>query len=87
MVEVDLTALYTQNATEPEKVASPQYAVFAEAYLATVEAFNTSDKHSAMESYQAMVNACMACHQSLCPGPKARIRYMYYSPGQMDSLE
>ncbi|MDX1478542.1 MAG: hypothetical protein R3301_12600, partial [Saprospiraceae bacterium] len=47
-VEVDVSQLYTTDATEPEKVASPEYAVYAEAYLATLDALNGARRDEAV---------------------------------------
>ena len=84
--DVDLSRMYTADATEPEKVASPQYAALGAAYENAVDALQRAKKDDADEHYQAMVNACMACHQAMCPGPKERIKKMFFSKKQMAEL-
>ena len=72
-------AIHTAEATEPEKAASDQYKVFADSYLAMMEALQNSSEEEATMLYKGMVETCMNCHRSMCPGPIVRIKKMYLS--------
>ena len=78
-VKVAFQKMHTATATEPEKVADPNYAAMTTVYENSVNTFLTSPDHSRVESYTNMVNACMNCHQVVCPGPMRKIKKMYLS--------
>lgn len=69
--------LLSASATEPEKAASDTYRVWAESYLATVEAIQNGDMELAPALYDNLVNNCMGCHTDLCPGPRVRIKKLF----------
>jgi hypothetical protein len=79
VVTVSYQEMYTAHATEPEKVARPEYAQYAKHYEESVLAFLTSDPEVRAANYQTMVATCMSCHQAMCPGPMVKIRKMYLS--------
>ncbi len=84
---IDYLAIHTAQATEPEKVATTEYAAYADAYGASVEALLTaSDGEGRAHAYQAMVATCMGCHQVMCPGPMDRIKKMYLSDEQLQEV-
>lgn len=87
VVNVKYHQLHTAKATEPEKVATPNYDAFANAYEASVKSFLESDTTSRIDAYHSMVNACMNCHQMICPGPTVRIKHLYLNETEMASLE
>ncbi|MBK9982006.1 MAG: hypothetical protein IPP15_06190 [Saprospiraceae bacterium] len=87
VVNVKYHQLHTAKATEPEKVATPNYDAFANAYEASVKSFLESDTASRIESYHSMVNACMNCHQKICPGPTVRIKHLFLNETELASLE
>ncbi|MEP6792904.1 MAG: hypothetical protein ABJB16_01150 [Saprospiraceae bacterium] len=87
MVNVKYHQLHTAKATEPQKVATPNYDAFANAYESSVESFLESDTVSRVEAYHSMVNACMNCHQTICPGPTVRIKHLFLNETEMASLE
>ncbi|HZV70741.1 MAG TPA: hypothetical protein VFG10_14400 [Saprospiraceae bacterium] len=85
-INVKYHQLHTAKATEPEKVADPDYTTYATLYEASVKSFLESNKENRVESYHFMINACMNCHKSICPGPTVKIKHMYLSEKEMASL-
>jgi hypothetical protein len=85
-IKVKYHQLHTANATEPEKAASAAYKSFAAYYEATVKSLLESNDSNKAASYQNMVDACMRCHQELCPGPMVKIKRLYLSEKEMASL-
>jgi microcompartment protein CcmL/EutN len=73
----DVEALLTAEATEPDKVATQEYKAFAESYIALTASLKEADAESAPELYKNMVDMCMTCHKSMCPGPMVRIEKLY----------
>ena len=73
-VSVDYARIHTAQATQPEKAASDEYRAFALSYEATMDAIREAPPAEAAELYDGMVQACMNCHQALCPGPTVRIK-------------
>jgi RNase P subunit RPR2 len=72
---LDAEKILTAAATEPDKVASPEYKAFAHAYIESVKLLkNASRRSEAAEHYKIMAAACMNCHKAICPGPTKRIR-------------
>lgn len=71
-------AIFTAQATEPEKAASQAYHDFGQAYLASVKAFQSATPAERKAFYTGMVQSCMACHEQLCPGPTRKIKHMYF---------
>lgn len=53
------------------------FTAFADSYLERVRAFHGSPDEDRRMTFNAMVDACAACHQSACPGPLVKIRKMY----------
>jgi hypothetical protein len=85
-VRVKYHQLQSAKATEPEKAASQAYKSFAAYYEATVKSLLESNEANRAESYQTMVDACMSCHQELCPGPMRKIKRLYLSDAEIASL-
>ncbi len=73
----DPNHIFTAQATEPDKAASEAYRNFGESYIAAVEAYKNAEPENVSEAYEIMVNTCMNCHRSLCPGPTVRIAKLY----------
>ena len=73
---LDISTLYTPNATEPDKVATPEYHAMAKAYEAAFNAVQKSEGERQEAAYKSMVAACTSCHQAMCPGPIVKIRKM-----------
>ena len=65
--------IYTAKPTDNEtKTAS--YDVFANVYISAVKTFVTAKPANQIESYNNVVNTCLACHSQHCPGPVGRIK-------------
>jgi len=85
-IKVAYEKLTTAKATEPEKAASPEYAAYATIYETAVQNFLERRGNEQIESYTTMVNACMNCHQQICPGPMVKIKKMYLSEKELALL-
>jgi len=68
--------ILTAEATEPKKAASPEFKSFAEYYLLAVEQLKDEKNPNHEEAYDMMINACMKCHEAMCPGPIVKIKKM-----------
>lgn len=75
-VKMDHKNIVTAHATEPEKAASPEYKAFAQTYLNAMESLNSATKENVEVLYENIVTNCRSCHQAMCPGPLARIKYL-----------
>ena len=71
--------IHTAEATEPEKAESDEFKAFADSYLAAVDALEKSKPDEAAVFYRGMVESCMNCHRSMCPGPMVRIKKLRLS--------
>lgn len=69
--------ILTAHATEPEKAASPEYKAFSEVYIHAARALEAAGPEDRPVMYQSMIQACMTCHQALCPGPMRKIERLY----------
>ena len=78
--------MFNAEATEPDKVASIDYELFGKAYEATVRNLLEADEAHRADAYQTMVGACLNCHQAMCPGPMVKIKKMYLSEAQLESV-
>ncbi len=78
-LKYECSKLYTAKATEPEKVASPVYEGYANAFETSVKTFEQEFNADKIGTYQNMVDACMNCHREVCPGPMRKIQKMYLS--------
>lgn len=64
-------AIHVANPTDDE-VKTPQFTALAELLLVnTKKVYKTTQTSKA---YNLLVNNCIACHQSYCPGPVVRIK-------------
>lgn len=61
------------NSTDPGVATSAEYQAFARYYLQTLENLNISNPSQLNSNYEIMVNSCIVCHKSVCPGPITRI--------------
>ena len=68
--------ILTAEATEPKKAASPEFKSFADYYLLTVQDLKNNKNPDPHKAYDAMVTACMNCHEAMCPGPIVKIKKM-----------
>lgn len=76
--EIDLNAILTAKATVDAKTNNPNFRPKAEAYLEAMEALKRSEPAQRIKAFNAVVDACMACHRSVCPGPMMRIDKLYF---------
>ena len=75
--KVDAKKILSAVATEPEKVASPEYKAFAASYIESVKMLKKCSPAEAPERFKMMATACMNCHNALCPGPRKRIKKLF----------
>jgi len=73
-ISLDHERILTAHATEPDKAASPEYKAFAKSYLQSLESLQAANASQLQSQFDNVVANCMACHQSLCPGPMVRIK-------------
>jgi len=85
-LKVDYHKLFTAKPTEPAKVANPLYAGFASAYEKAAQTFERGYNDDQVSAYHHVVDACMNCHQEICPGPMVKIKKMYLSEKELASL-
>lgn len=76
--KIDLNAILTVKASVDAKTSNPNYLPKAEAYLEAMKTFENSDLAQRKQTFNAVVDACMACHRSVCPGPMMRIEKLYF---------
>ncbi len=69
--------ILTAAASDPEKIATPAYATFAQAYLKALKALEEGAPKQRPALYKALIDQCMDCHTSFCPGPKMLIKNLY----------
>lgn len=65
--------IYTAKPTDNE-TKMPSYDVFANVYISAVKSFVSAKPADQIESYNNVVNTCLACHSQHCPGPVGRIK-------------
>ncbi|HSF87875.1 MAG TPA: hypothetical protein VLA46_00565 [Saprospiraceae bacterium] len=85
-ISVKYEKLFTAKATEPAKVATPEYTAYATIYETAVKNFLERRGNNQVEAYTTMVDACMNCHQQICPGPMVKIKKLYLSEKEMASV-
>jgi len=71
----DFSAIHTAMATDSMTHAA-EFTAFADAYLASVKQLEASDSNAVFR-FNRMVDQCMNCHTSNCPGAKKRIQKLY----------
>lgn len=74
IVSLDHERILTAHATEPEKATSPEYKAFAKSYLQSLNSLQEANAAQMASQFDNLVANCMACHQSLCPGPMVKIK-------------
>jgi hypothetical protein len=65
--------IHTAQATDSETKNS-YYDTFADVYLNAVKTYSKSENEDIKSNYNNIVNTCLACHSSHCPGPVPRIK-------------
>ena len=66
--------ILTAKATEPDKVETDLYRTFANGYLELMAEVNDENNPNRKASYSNLVDSCMQCHKSICPGPMVKIK-------------
>lgn len=54
--------------------SGPVFHAFSKKFLADLEAFENSDSSNRVETFNAMIQSCLDCHQEHCHGPMVAIR-------------
>lgn len=75
--EENAAGILTAKASFEEKTNNPNYYPSARAYLEALEQLKLSEPEQRPAAFNAMVDACMACHRKVCPGPTVRIQKLY----------
>lgn len=57
-----------------EETKKEYYNTFADLYLQSLENYKNSDKKNLQRNYTALINTCLGCHSSHCPGPVPKIK-------------
>ncbi len=69
--------LHTAIPTDPAS-SGPVFEGFSEAFIHAVREMESADSPGT-KHFNAVVDQCMACHSTFCPGPKRRIAKFYIS--------
>lgn len=75
---VNLEAILTAQPSVESKTKHPQYRRRAKEYLKAAAALQQSSAAEQKQAFNNMVDACMACHRLVCPGPMVRIEKLYF---------
>ena len=67
--QLDFATIHKQKATD-ESFLKEGLVPMSKGYSLVVEDFN---KNPSKEKYKSIVNTCISCHISMCPGPLERI--------------
>jgi hypothetical protein len=78
--EENAAGILSAKASAAEKTNNPYYFPAANAYLEALEQLKRADPDQRPAAFNAMVDACMACHRKVCPGPTVRIQKLYIKP-------
>jgi hypothetical protein len=73
---VGYEAILYAEATNPEEI-NEQFFGFANIWLGELKSFSESRD---INSYNNLMNACVNCHQSFCPGPISKIKRLKLVP-------
>ncbi len=68
--------ILTAEATNPDEITDLYYG-FARGWLLELDAFKAD---RTIENYHALMNACVNCHKSYCPGPIPKIQKLKIAP-------
>lgn len=72
----NLNDIITAKRTDPN-IDAAVFNSHASHYLAQVEQFKSAAKEDKTRTYNAIVNACVSCHENFCGGPLVRINKMF----------
>jgi hypothetical protein len=85
-IHVKYKNIHTASATQPEKVATTEFQLFAKAYENAMDQLAASTPGDRVMTYQTVVQTCMNCHQKMCTGPLVKIRKMVLSENDLQKL-
>ena len=66
-------AIYTAEPTDAE-TKNNYYDTFAGLYLNAIKNYSSSNNGDLKSNYNNLVNTCLACHSTHCPGPVPKIK-------------
>lgn len=69
--------LHTAIPTDPAS-SGPVFQGFSEAFIGAVREMEAADSLG-VKHFNAVIDQCMDCHSTFCPGPKRRIAKFYIS--------
>ncbi len=67
---VGYESMLTDTPTNPEEIG-PKFHGFAKGWLSELETFRNEQT---VANYNSLMNACVHCHESFCPGPIKKIK-------------
>lgn len=62
-----------------EDTKNEHYTLFAGIYIKAIKSYSKSSGENIIDNYNNMVNTCLACHASHCPGPVSKIKKLIIS--------
>ena len=77
-LKFDPEQMFTAEPTDSVQVSSDEYKAFGQTFIAAYNAFQQAGRENIKEHYGVLVQNCMVCHQSTCPGPMRRIENLYF---------
>ncbi|MBI3142872.1 MAG: hypothetical protein HYZ16_08595 [Bacteroidetes bacterium] len=78
--KLDFTSILTASPTKEGITEEPDYVSYAQVFLRHVEALNHTPADSFAHQHNLVINSCIACHNSFCTGPIARIKKHLVNP-------
>lgn len=77
--EADLPyqTILTAEPTDTKFTDDPDFPALAQSYIDAMKNFQNATPENAHLIYTSMVNTCMSCHRSMCPGPVVKIKKLY----------
>ncbi|TVR83277.1 MAG: hypothetical protein EA409_03190 [Saprospirales bacterium] len=76
-IEFDPEEMFTAEPTDSAQVSTEHYKAFGKSFIAAYNAFQNANTKDLARQYSVLVQSCMTCHQSVCPGPMRRIENLY----------
>ncbi len=82
----DVAELLTAEPTKGSINDRPAYEAFTNNFIDSVAVFYTESANK-VKNYNALINACISCHETFCMGPIPVMQRLKFSNHQVDSLE
>lgn len=86
-VRVKYHDIHTAKATQPLELDVDTFNALATSYEGSVQTFLDAEPADRVATYHNMINACMNCHQQVCPGPTRKIKHLYLTETEAASLK